>query len=95
MAERVTVEFNPKFFDAIGKSAGVDRLTKQAADAVLRAAQASAPVATGDYKRGLHIEKSHSRYRVVYRVVGDDWKTLLVEAWTGNLARAIRTVARG
>lgn len=91
---RSTVKFNPKFFDQIGKSAGVERLTKNAADKVLQEARATAPVDSGDYKAGLHIEKGQSRYRTVYRVVGDDWKTLLVEAWTGNLARALKKVAR-
>lgn len=92
---RMTVDFDPFYFDTIGKSAGVDRLTKERANAVLRAARATAPVKTGDYKRGLKITKTQSRYRNVYRVVGDDPKTLLVEAWTGNLARALRKVARG
>lgn len=92
---RTTVKFNQKYFDRIGKSSGVERLTEAAAKNVLRTARASAPVDSGDYKRGLHIEKKDARYRSVYLVVGDDRKTLLVEAWTGNLARAIKKVARG
>lgn len=95
MASRVTVNFNPWYFEQLGKSAGVERLTKQAAERVLAKARATAPVASGDYKRGLRIERVTSRYRYVYRVIGDDWKTLLVEARTGNLARALRSVARG
>ena len=91
---RTTVNFNPKFFDQIGKSAGVERLSQDAAQRVLANAKAAAPVDTGDYKEGLHIEKEGGRYRTVFRVVGDDWKTLLVEAWTGNLARAVQKVAR-
>jgi hypothetical protein len=91
---RTTVQFNQKYFDQIGKSAGVERLTEKGANAVLAEAKAGAPVDTEDYKNGLHIEKEQARYRTVYRVVGDDWKTLLVEAVTGNLARALKQVAR-
>ena len=92
---RTTVNFNPKFFDQIGKSAGVDRLSQDAAQRVLAVSKADAPVESGDYLEGLHIEKEVGQYRNIYRVVGDDWKTLLVEAWTGNLARAVQKVARG
>lgn len=92
---KTTVKFNQKYFDRIGKSAGVERLTEAAAKKVLREARATAPVDSGDYRRGLQIEKKESRYRSVFLVVGRDRKTLLVEAWTGNLARALKRVARG
>ena len=91
---RVTVKFNQKYFDQIGKSAGVVGLTKKGAEKVLAEAKATAPVDSGDYKEGLHLERDDSRYRAVFLVMGDDWKTLLVEAWTGNLARALKKVAR-
>ena len=89
------VEFNPAFFDTIMRSAGVQRLTDAAAERVLAAAKASAPVETGDYRDGLHIEHYDAKYRRTTRVVGDDAKTLLVEAKTGNLARAMQKARTG
>ena len=89
------VQFNRVFFDRILKSAGVSNLTKRAADQALSVAKSTAPVDTGDYRRGLKVERHDSRYRTVWRVVGTDWKTLILESKTGNLARALRTVRKG
>lgn len=87
---QTTVEFNAAFFDGLMKSAGVEELTKQPAERVLSRAKATAPVDTGSYRDHLHIERRESRYRVVFRVVGSDPKTLLIESKTGNLARALK-----
>lgn len=88
------VEFNPKFFDEIMRSAGVERLTDESAERTLAIAKATAPVDTAAYRDGLHIEHRESRHRRVTRVVGDDAKTLLVESKTGNLARALKQAAK-
>lgn len=88
------VEFNPVFFDEIMRSAGVERLTDDAAERTLSIAKATAPVDTEEYKNGLHIEHRQSKHRRVTRVVGDDAKTLLVESKTGNLARALKQAAK-
>lgn len=90
-----TVRFDQKYFDQIMRSSGVQNLQKQTAEKVLAKARATAPVDSGDYKRGLHIETAERGYRTAYLVVGSDRKTLLVEAWTGNLARALKSVGRG
>ncbi|MCC4250712.1 HK97 gp10 family phage protein [Microbacterium testaceum] len=84
------VTFNPKFFETVLRQPAVERLTDAAADRTLANAQASAPVDSGDYRDGLHIEHHEARFRRVARVVGDDKKTLLIEAKTGNLARAVK-----
>jgi hypothetical protein len=89
---RTTVDFNPKFFDEIMKSAKVEALTTELADEVLAVAKHTAPVDSGDYRAGLHKETRETQYRTVVRVVGDDPKTLLIEAKTGNLARALKAV---
>lgn len=88
------VEFNPKFFDEIMRTAGVERLTDAAAERALAIAKADAPVDSGEYRDGLHIEHRQSRYRRVTRVVGDDAKTLLIESKTGNLARALKKATK-
>lgn len=84
------VTFNPQFFETVLRQPAVERLTDAAAERTLANAQANAPVDSGDYRDGLHMEHRDSRFRRVTRVVGDDKKTLLIEAKTGNLARAVK-----
>ncbi|HAH53413.1 MAG TPA: hypothetical protein DCL71_03925 [Bifidobacterium sp.] len=87
---RVSVDFNPKFFDEILNSAGVKALTTLAANRALAYARASAPVDTGAYRDGLGLEEVKRARRTTVMVVGHDPKTLLVEAQTGNLAKALK-----
>jgi hypothetical protein len=68
--------------------------TRQIAESGLDAARGSAPELTGDYKRGLRLERRESRYRTVWRVVGRDRKTLLIESRLGILARALKSLTR-
>lgn len=91
---RTKVEFDPGFFDNIMKSAKVSSLTKSKAEEALGYAQQSAPVDTGDYRSGLRTQKRTSSYRDVWRVVGNDPKTLLLEAQGGYLARALKRVKK-
>ncbi|MGW9345591.1 HK97 gp10 family phage protein [Streptomyces albidoflavus] len=84
------VVFNPQFFETVLRQPGVEQIVDAAGGRALAAAQASAPVDSGDYRDGLHIEHHESRYRRATRVVGSDPKTLLIEAKTGNLARAVK-----
>lgn len=55
---------------------------------VLAEAQSSAPVETGEYRSSIHIEQATTD-RVAIRVVADSDHALVVEAKTGNLARAL------
>ena len=71
-------------------SAGVKSLTTLAANRALAYAKASAPVETGAYRDGLGIEEVKREHRTTVMVVGHDPKTLLVEAQTGNLAKALK-----
>lgn len=84
------VKFNPMFFDRIMRSAGVESLTKAAAEKTLANAQATAPVKSGDYWSGFRIRKKNAKYRTVYQVVGTDWKTMIIESKRGILARALK-----
>ncbi|MEI3845211.1 MULTISPECIES: HK97 gp10 family phage protein [unclassified Microbacterium] len=88
--DQTIVEFNPKFFDAILRTARVETLTDEVAERALAIAKSTAPVDSGDYRDGLHIEHYEATYRRTTRVVGDDAKTLLIESKTGNLARALK-----
>jgi hypothetical protein len=87
---QTTIEFNDAFFDEIMRSAGVESLTKDAATRAASIARATAPVDTGSYRDQIRVIVRESRYRRVYRVVGNDPKTLLIESKTGNLARALK-----
>lgn len=84
------LEFNPGFFESVLRQPKVEELTDAAGRRALAAAKSSAPVDSGDYQRGLHIEHHESRFRRTTRVVGDDEKTLLIESKTGTLARALK-----
>lgn len=91
-AGQTYIDFNPAFFDEILRSAGVKALCKTKAAQALAIAQSTAPVDTGDYKRGLAIEEVQHAHRTTYQVVGHDPKTMLVESKTQNLARALKAV---
>lgn len=74
--------------DALLNSADVRASLTARAERVLAAAQSSAPVATGGYRDGLEIVQD-STDRVAVRVVGTAPHSHIVEADTGNLARAL------
>lgn len=90
MSKSTTVDFNERYFASVLRTPPVEALVKERAQAVLATAQATAPVDTGAYKRGLHLEKHSSQYRDAWRVEGSDEKTMIIEAKTGNLARAVK-----
>lgn len=90
----VSVEFDQEFFNTIMRSAGIESLCKAKAEQALAVAQANAPVKTGAYKRGLKIRRVDHQYRASWLVEGTDPKTMLVEARTGNLARALKAVKK-
>lgn len=67
---------------------GTRALLRAKAQAVLAAAQAAAPVDTGAYRDGLHIEEDRTD-RLVVRVVAGDRKGFILEAKSGILARSL------
>lgn len=91
---RRDVELNAKGIGALLKSDRMRADLRRRAQTVLDAAKASAPVDTGDYRDSGHLEEDTTD-RAVVRVVFDDPKSTLVEAKTGNLARALDAGAGG
>lgn len=89
------MEFRDAFFAELGKSAGVTQLVKETTGRVARTARSTAPVDTGAYREGIQERIKPARYRNVGIVEGTDSKTLLIEAKTGNLARAVKVARRG
>jgi len=73
---------------ALLKSAEIRAELTSHADRVVAAAKASAPVATGEYRDSIHRE-SATTDRAVERVVASAPHARVVEARTGNLARAL------
>ena len=66
-------------------AAELHRIAERAA----AAARASAPVKTGAYLAGIEVVDEVHKDRVVSRVYAKDSKSILVEANSGNLARAL------
>jgi hypothetical protein len=70
------------------KSDGVRALLRDKAEAVASRARSSAPVASGEYRDSIDVV-SATTDRAVERVVATAPHALIVEAKTGNLARAL------
>ena len=87
---QTTIEFNDSFFDNSMRSAGIDRIGMTKAERAASIARSTAPVDTGSYRDQIRVVVRESAHRRVYRVVGNDPKTLLIESKTGNLARALK-----
>lgn len=88
------MDFNEEFFIQLGKSAGVTNICKQVAEKVAATAQATAPRDTGKYADGIKVRVVSRSRRNAVLVVGTDWKTMLIESKTGNLARALQSVKK-
>lgn len=83
-----SVKMNYKGVGEVLNSTGVRADLTSRAERVLSAAQGSAPVASGEYRDGLHIIQDTTD-RAVVRVSGGTDHDWIVEANTGNLARAL------
>lgn len=90
MAKVESIRFNQSTLDRIMQAPAVIEATRQIADQGMRAIQADAPEDSGDYKRGFRLVARKSRYRTVWRIVGTDRKTLLLESRGGFIARAMK-----
>lgn len=84
------MQFNDRFFEELGHSAGVTKLVESTAKRIAARARETAPVDTGAYRDKITVKVKRSKYRNVALVVGEDPKTLLIEARTGNLVKALR-----
>jgi len=85
---RTRIEIHSAGIKDLLRDPGVRRDLTARAENVLSAAKASAPVDTGEYRDSLHVIEDTTD-RVSVRVGSNDPKGLIVEAKTGNLARAL------
>lgn len=89
------MEFRDGFFNDLLRSAPVRSLVDEATERVAEQARSTAPVGeTQDYKNGIKTS-SKLQERYVGLVQATDDKSMIVEARTGNLARAVRGAGRG
>lgn len=89
------MKWNEDFFPEILNSAPVVGIVTDVAHRVESAAKATAPVDTGAYRAGIHVEVRRRSKRTVAVVVASSPYSMFVESRTGNLARALGQVAGG
>lgn len=88
------VKFNDGFFESIGTSPRVTSILVGIAGRVAARAKSTGPKDTKDYVNSIKVSTRRSRYRTVAVVTAHDKKSLLVEARTSNLLKALRTERR-
>lgn len=87
------MKFNDSFFDDLLGSAQVEALVVASGKKVAAVARASAPVDSGAYRDSIKVTTKRQK-RVVAVVSADDEKAMIIEARTGNLARALKAAKR-
>lgn len=83
-------EFNDAFFDEVLNSQEMAALTREAAERIATTAKATAPVDTGAYRDGITTATRKVGDRTSSFAEATDPKSILIEARTGNMARALR-----
>lgn len=84
----VRVKLNSAGVKELLNSSGVRSVVTEEAQQVLARAQASAPVASGEYRNSLQVVQATTD-RAVARVVSTAPHGMIVEANTGNLAQSL------
>lgn len=85
--------FDDAAMDALTRSPGVVAAVMGVAEQIAAQARASAPVDSGDYRSSIKTGVKFQE-RAVGLVYSDDPKAMLIEARTGNLARAAKKAGR-
>lgn len=75
--------------DGLLKTPAVAAAVRRSAEKMAAAARASAPVETGAYRAGIEVVDEVHGDRAVSRVYANAPHSLVVEAKTGNLSRAL------
>lgn len=80
---------NQAGFQKLAHSARVGAACKAEAEKIAALARSTAPVDSGDYANSIHVVIEDHPTRITAQVVASDWKSLIIESITGNLARAV------
>jgi len=86
------VQFNEGFFEQLGRHPAIAGMCLREANKIYRRVYqaASAHVDTGNYRDGIRVVRADRAGRVCYLVIAEDWKSLILEAKYGILARALK-----
>lgn len=90
----MTTTINEAFFQAISRSPAVADLVVGIAKEISADMAATAPVDTGDYRDGFHVEVKEQE-RTVALIVNRDPKTLIIQARTGHMVKTLQRHKRG
>jgi hypothetical protein len=88
------IKFSKSLADEVLRAPKVVEQTRAITETGLQNAKSSAPVDTAEYRDGLHVERKEAKFRTVFRVVGSDPKTMLIESKRGILARALKALSK-
>ena len=91
----MTTKFNDTFLDQLGSSPEVVAILESTAEKIAARARGTAEVDTGAYRDGIIVRTRQAAHRTVVEVAATDEKSMLLESFTGNLARAAGSVSRG
>lgn len=85
---RAKVQLNHSGMSDLLNDPGVTADLRRRGERVAATARSTAPVDTGAYRDGITVWEDETD-RTVVRIGSTDWKSGVVEAQTGNLARAL------
>jgi hypothetical protein len=88
------IKFNRGLADEVLRAPKVVEQTGAIAETGAQIAKSTAPVDTGEYRDRIHVERKEAKFRTVFKVVGSDPKTLLIESKRGTLARALKALSK-
>lgn len=87
------MKFNDAYIPSLANSGPVRGLVRGVADRIAARARSTAKVDTGAYRDGIIVEMRETASRPIAVVVSTDEATLLIEARTGNLVKALNSQA--
>jgi hypothetical protein len=88
------VNIDNAFFEKLGRDPGVIAECVKKAEQVAGIARSTAPRDTNQYANSIRVQVVARSHRNAALVVAGDDKSLLIESFTGNLARALNQVKK-
>lgn len=85
-------KIDDSFFKELGNSPAVVEETRRHAESILKVAKLSAPYNTGAYQKSLKIVPIKARFRTVFSIQAECDHSMIVQAKTSHLAKAIKRV---
>lgn len=89
----MATQFDDGGMDALARSSGIVNVVRQTTERLAGVIRSTAPEDKGDYRNGIHTRVKFQR-RPVGVVEATDEKSLIIEAKTGVMARAVKRSAR-